>query len=197
MEAVMKKIGMIIIALLFVTGMALDAQAVKEHKGQDGRRCKGMDTMGTGNAMHEEMHLFHVINSLDLKDKQIEDITALHNNYAKKLVVKRAEVQVSEIELKEILGKEPVDLKAAEDKVKQTEGIKSDIRIQLLRFNEEAKALLTPEQKTALKKKLEMTPTHGAMMGDCPMMKGMDHSTPAATGMPAKNKPAAKPAPTP
>jgi Spy/CpxP family protein refolding chaperone len=197
MEAVMKKIGMIIIALLFVTGMALDAQALMDHKGKDGRGGKGMGTMGTGNSMHEEMHLFHVIKSLDLKEKQIDDLTTLHNNYTKILVVKRAEVQVSEIELKEILGKEPVDLKAAEDKVKQTEGIKSDIRIQLLRFNEEAKALLTPEQKTALKKKLEMTPPHGAMMGDCPMMKGMDHSAPAATGMPAKNKPAAKPAPTP
>jgi Spy/CpxP family protein refolding chaperone len=193
----MKKISMIIIALLFVTGMALDAQAMKEHRGKDGRGGKGMGTMGTGNAMHEEMHLFHVIKSLDLNEKQIEDITALHNNYTKILVVKRAEVQVSEIELKEILGKEPVDMKAAEDKVKQTEGIKSDIRIQLLRFNEEAKALLTPEQKTALKKKLEMMPMRGAMMGDCPMMKEMDHSAPTATGTPAKSKPAAKPAPTP
>ncbi|MFH0727626.1 MAG: hypothetical protein V2B19_14955 [Pseudomonadota bacterium] len=193
----MKKIGMIIIALLFVTGMTLDAQAMKEHRGKDDRGGKGMAMMGTGNSMHEEMHLFHAIKSLDLKDKQIEDITALHNNYAKILVVKRAEVQVSEIELKEILGKEPVDLKVAEDKVKQTEGIKSDIRIQLLRFNEEAKALLTPEQKTALKKKLEMRSIHGAMRDDCPMMKGMDSSAPAATGMPAKNKPAAKPAPTP
>jgi Spy/CpxP family protein refolding chaperone len=193
----MKKISMMIIALLFMTGMALDAQAMREHKGKDGRGDKGMGMMGTGNAMHEEMHLFHTIKSLDLKDKQIEDITALHNNYAKILVVKRADVQVSEIELKEILGKEPVDLKAAEDKVKQTEGIKSDIRIQLLRFNEEAKALLTPEQKTALKKKLDMTSMHGSMMVDCPMMKGMDSSAPATTGKPAKTKSAAKPAPTP
>ena len=80
---------------------------------------------------------------------------------------------------------------------KQIEGIKSDIRIQLLRFNEEAKALLTPEQKTALKKKMEMTPMHGAMMGECPMMKGMDHSAPAATDTSVKNKPADKPASTP
>jgi len=187
----MKKSSLMILVLLFMAGATLNAQAMMGTKDKGDMGPKDLGMMGMGNSMHEEMLSFQAVKTLDLNDKQLEDITAIHYKYAKVLVAKRAEVQVSEIELKEILEKEPVDMKAAEDKIKQTENTRSDIQIQLLRLNEEIKAILTPEQKKVLKNKLEMMPMKGEMMGDksCPMMKGMDHSTPA------KNKTTSNPAP--
>ena len=59
----------------------------------------------------------------------------------------KADVEVAEIELKEILSKDPVDLNAAEAAVKKIEGIKSEMKMLHIKTMEEIKSGLTPEQK--------------------------------------------------
>ena len=84
------------------------------------------------------------LKALGLDEKQKEAVKAIHFRTKKEMVRNRADVQVAEIELKEILSKDPVDLNAAEAAVKKIEGVKSEMRMLHIKAMEEIKANLTP-----------------------------------------------------
>ena len=67
--------------------------------------------------------------------------------------------------------KDPVDLKAAEAKLRQIEALKTDLHLGHIKTHEEVKAILTPEQK---KKFNAMTTEMGGCMG-CGMGMMHDH----------------------
>jgi Spy/CpxP family protein refolding chaperone len=73
-------------------------------------------------------------------------------------------MQIAQLELRELLSQDPVDMKAVEAKVKQIEGLRTDIHLALIKAKEEVKAKLTPEQRQKLMD----------MMGKSPMMGNTD-----------------------
>ncbi len=85
-------------------------------------------------------------------------------------------MRIAHIELKDLLAKDPMDMKAVEAKVKQSEALRTEMHLSHLKAMEEVKASLTPEQK---KKFREMVAAGPAMMRgkgmtrckDCPMAK--------------------------
>ena len=66
------------------------------------------------------------------------------------MIKKRADIEVAEVELREILEKDPVDVKTAETKVKQIASLKTEAAVMHIQGIEDVKAKLTPEQKKKL-----------------------------------------------
>jgi hypothetical protein len=63
--------------------------------------------------------------ALNLDEKQFEKVRALERRLAKAEIPKGAELEVTQIELQEILEREPVNLKAVEAKLKKMEALRT------------------------------------------------------------------------
>ncbi|HEX9867699.1 MAG TPA: Spy/CpxP family protein refolding chaperone [Candidatus Tectomicrobia bacterium] len=59
----------------------------------------------------------------------------------------RADLQIAELELQELLDAEAVDIAQVEAKLKGIEGLRTTLRLNMIKAHEQAKALLTPEQR--------------------------------------------------
>jgi len=92
--------------------------------------------------------------SLNLNEKQKEAIKEIENSAAKELIRKKADEQIAEIELGELLAKDTVDLKAVEIKLKQIGIIKTESQLFIIKSVEKMKEILTPQQRTILKKQV-------------------------------------------
>jgi Spy/CpxP family protein refolding chaperone len=89
---------------------------------------------------------------LNLDKKQKEALREIENNFTKELIRKRADEQIAEIELREILEKNTVDLNAVETKLKQIATIKTESQLIFIKSFEKIKVKLTSEQLEMLKK---------------------------------------------
>jgi len=127
----------------------------------------GMEDMG--GMMGEEHPMWKHLMGLGLDEKQREAVKSIKSKEMKDMIKKKADKQIAKVELKEILARDPVDMRAVEAKVKQIESIETDMRLAHIRTMEEVKALLTPDQKKKMKEMIEM----GPMMGGMGMKGGM------------------------
>lgn len=133
----------------------------------------GMEGMG---GMREEDHpMWQHLMALGLDEKQKEAVRAIKHKEMKGMIKKRADKQIAKLELKELLTKDPVDMKAVEAKVKQIESIGTDMRLSHIRTMEDVKAMLTPGQKKEMKEMIGRGPMGGGMgmMHGCGMRGGM------------------------
>jgi Spy/CpxP family protein refolding chaperone len=110
------------------------------------------------------------LTGLGLDEKQREAIKEIKSRVMKEMIKKKADGQVAHIELRDLLDKDPVNMKAIEAKLKQIETIKTEMHLSLIRAREEVKSKLTPEQRKKFKEMLEMEPGKGP-----PMMGGVMH----------------------
>jgi Spy/CpxP family protein refolding chaperone len=158
----MKKIALIVIAACFITGLA--AAGAGAYMG--GGKGRGMGMWGGA-------HAGYIISALGLDDNQSKEVKAVLFKQQKEMIQKRAAIQVARIELREILGKDAVDIKAAEAKVKQIASLRAEAAMMHIQGMEDVKAKLTPDQRKKLSEMMQMGGMgHGRGMRDCPMMKG-------------------------
>lgn len=122
-----------------------------EHKGMG----HGMKDGGMMDMMDEGHLMMKKLMSLDLDEKQKESLRDTKNRVMKETIKKKAEKQVAKIELKELLAKYSVDLKAVEMKLKQIEALRTDMELSHIKALEAIKALLTDAQKMQLKEMME------------------------------------------
>jgi len=185
----MKKL-VLLLAVVLLVGMSVSAYAMNK---------KGM----AGKGMRGEQMMAEKFEALGLDENQKVTVKAIHLKTKKEMIKKKADVDVAQIELKELLGKDPVDLQAAEAKVKQIESLKTDMKMTHIRAREEIKKVLTPEQKKKFAAMhdgcmecgygagpgCDMHKMKGGMMGkckNCSMMKdGSDDEKP---GKPERHK---------
>jgi Spy/CpxP family protein refolding chaperone len=134
---------------------------------------KGMQ----GKGMHEGQMMAEKFAALGLDEKQKETVKAIHLKTKKDMIRKKADVDIAHMELRELLGKDPVDLQAAEAKVKQIESLKTDMKMTHIKAREEIKLVLTPEQKKKFAAMhdgcMECGDGPGGMGCDMHKMKGM------------------------
>ena len=81
----------------------------------------------------------------------------------KEKIRRTADMRIAQIELKDLLSQDPVDMKAVEAKVKQLEAMRTEMQLSHIKAMEECKAKLTPEQRKKLREMIEAGP----------MMEGM------------------------
>jgi Spy/CpxP family protein refolding chaperone len=84
---------------------------------------------------------------LGLDQKQMAGIKAAGFRTMKETIKKRAEMDVAEVELRELFLTEPADFKAVEAKVRQIEMLRGDIFILHMKSREEVRSMLTAEQR--------------------------------------------------
>jgi Spy/CpxP family protein refolding chaperone len=89
---------------------------------------------------------------LDMKDQlglslqQVKTLRDLRTAFEKEAIQRGAEIRLAEVELRETLEQDQVDLARAEALVRKVAGLRADMRLSRLRTVEKGKALLTPEQ---------------------------------------------------
>jgi Spy/CpxP family protein refolding chaperone len=87
---------------------------------------------------------------LQLTPEQIQKLEALRSGFRKGAVKRSADLQVAELELKELLRTDPVDMAKVESQVKRIEALRGEQRLTRIKTIEEGKALLVPEQREKL-----------------------------------------------
>lgn len=88
---------------------------------------------------------------LSLDEKQKKEIEVIRSKLLKDTVRKTADIHIARIEIKEILDKDPIDMKAAEVKLRQIESLMTDMRLTEIKALQEANAKLTPKQIKSFK----------------------------------------------
>ena len=188
-----KSLISIIFGIIFVAAAALTAQAqmcgcagmqeggVMGGMGHQGMgMMHGMDGMpGGGMMMGEDHPMWKHLMSLGLDDKQKDALKALRSKTMKDMVKKKADKEIAGIELRDLLEKDPVDMKAVEASMKKNESLKTEMFLSHIKAREEMKSLLTPDQRKKLKDMMEAGPGAG-----CGMMGGMMHGDAEHKDMP-------------
>lgn len=118
------------------------------------------------------------LTGLGLDEKQREAIKEIKSRVIKEAIRKRADERIAGIELKDLLDKDPIDMKAVEAKLKQIEIIKTKMHLSLIMAIEEVKSKLTPEQRKNFKEMLEMKPDIGPFMRGGMMRGGVMRMVP-------------------
>ena len=116
---------------------------------------------------------------LNLDEKQKEAIREIENSAVKELIRKKADEQIAEIELRDFLDEDTVDLKAVEAKLKQIGIIKTESRLIIIKSVEKMKEKLTLTQRAMLKKhavecRMKLPMKRKTMPGNPPFAGGKD-----------------------
>ena len=143
--------------LLVVVTLALSAAPASAHPESgagmmDGGMMGGgmMGGMGGGREPGHEGPLISLM--LDMKDQlglslqQVKTLRDLRTAFEKEAIQRGAEIRLAEVELRETLAQDQVDLTGAEALVRKVAGLRADLRLSRLRTVEKGKAILTPEQ---------------------------------------------------
>ncbi|MGH7408942.1 MAG: Spy/CpxP family protein refolding chaperone, partial [Candidatus Methylomirabilales bacterium] len=141
-----------------VMTLALLAAPAPAHQGpgEGGMMGRGMMGGGMMGGMggdrapgHEGPLLSFMLNMKDqlgLSLKQVQALRDLRAAFEKEAIQRGAEVRVAEVELREVLAQEQVDLGRAEALVRKIAGLRGELRLSRIRTLEKGKGLLTPEQ---------------------------------------------------
>ena len=175
-----KGLVVIFFGFVLVAALALNAEAqmcgCKDEKGgmHKGGMMGGMGHQGMGMEDHGAMmddghHLWKQLMDLGLDEKQTEALKVIRSKTVKDMLKKKADKQIAALELKDLLDKDTVDMKAVESLVKKKASLGSEMMIAHIKAHEEMKSVLTPDQRKKLKEKTG----HGA--GCCGMMGDAEH----------------------
>jgi Spy/CpxP family protein refolding chaperone len=127
----------------------------------------GMHGMPEGMGMPQPSRLVRMLKEeLGLSDEQTKQLKPIVLQAMKTEIQQRADLQIAEIDLGELLEAAPVDMAQVEAKLKGIEGLRTMLRLTLIKAHEQAKALLTPEQRQKLERLHDRMP---GMMGSGPM----------------------------
>jgi Spy/CpxP family protein refolding chaperone len=151
----MKKLAAIVAAVSIVALAALAYGDMGGHGMGSGMMCGcGMD----GQMMGTE-HL----KSLSLDDQQKTLIGEIKSRMMKETIRRTADMRIVQIELKDLLSQDPVDMKAVEAKVKQLEMMRTEMHLSHIKAIEDIRTKLTPEQRKKLREMIEAGPMMGGM----------------------------------
>jgi hypothetical protein len=81
-------------------------------------------------------------------------------------IKQRADVRVAELELQQLLEADPVEMGKVEAKVKDIEGLRTALRLNLIKAHEQAKGVLSPEQRQKFERIHDRMPGMRGMMGE-------------------------------
>ncbi len=141
--------GVVVVLLLFGTS----------YSEPSGCADKGTAKAGAHHLKKYEKHAGHsghfwgrIFLQLDLSDEQRRKVSDIRLEYRKAMIRLGADIDVAEVELKELLMGEPVDLKAVKAKIQDIEELRGRRRFYRIERLQELKRLLTPRQKKRLDK---------------------------------------------
>lgn len=173
----MKRLAIILAVVVFFSAVGLtyaqNPGMMVEGPGME-HGMMGSGMMGGGH------HLWQNLMCLDLDEKQKEAVKDIRNKTMRETIKKRADLQIARLDLRDLLDKEHMDMKAVESKLKTIESLETDIRLSHIKAFEDIRATLTPDQRKKFREMMEkssMMRGMGMMQGKgCGMMGGaMQH----------------------
>ena len=94
--------------------------------------------------------------TLNLSADQVRKLEQLRDNFQRQAIRNDADLRIVELDIATLLDNEPVDMGKLEHKIRESEKLRTDLRIARVRAIEQARGVLTSEQK---KKFQELNPT--------------------------------------
>jgi len=164
----MKKLA-VIVAAVSVVALAVLAY------GDMGGRGMGPGMMGgcgmDGQMMGAEHHMSKHLMGLNLDEQQKTLTGEIKSRMMKEMIRRSADMRIVQIELKDLLRQDPVDMKAVEAKVKQLEMMRTEMHLSHIKAMEDIKTKLTPDQRKKLREMMEA----GPMMEEMEMTHEREH----------------------
>lgn len=103
------------------------------------------------NETHEN-HLYLMnAKKLGLSEKQIEQLQDIKGDCDKFCVMEKARLRVAKTDLNEMLKSKNIDMKKAEEKIREISELQNSLRIRHLKMKVEAMMVLTDDQKEKAK----------------------------------------------
>jgi Spy/CpxP family protein refolding chaperone len=152
-----KKLAAILITVLMGFSAGNAAAMMGGDKGMMDCKCmdgggKGMMMQGGGMGGGMGGHFAMMIEMLGLNAEQQKAVEAIHFAHRKELIKKTADLDIADIELQEIMGKEPVNTAEAEQQIRAIAALQADLDVMHLKAKAAVKAQMTPEQLAKMKK---------------------------------------------
>jgi hypothetical protein len=95
---------------------------------------------------------------LRLTGEQVKKLEHLRDNYQRQSIRTEADTRIIDVDIAALLDKPNVDVPKVEQKIREVEKLRADLRIARVRAIEQAKALLTAEQRKKFYETLEPRP---------------------------------------
>jgi hypothetical protein len=97
---------------------------------------------------------------LGLSSGQVQTLEGLRAKFQKEAIRAEADLRVAEMDLSQLLSKEPADMTAVEAKIREIEKRRADLRVARVRAIESGRAVLSADQREKLRTLLaEQQPT--------------------------------------
>jgi Spy/CpxP family protein refolding chaperone len=84
---------------------------------------------------------------LALSPEQVKKLEQLRDNFQRRSIRNEADARILELDIAALLDNPAVDVAKVETKIREVEKLRADLRIARVRAIEQAKAVLTPEQR--------------------------------------------------
>lgn len=88
--------------------------------------------------------------ALGLSADQVRKLEQLRDDFQRQTIRNDADLRIVEIDIAALLEKEPVEMAKIEGKIREGEKLRADLRIARIRVIEQARAMLTTDQKKKL-----------------------------------------------
>ena len=145
----MKKAAFLFIGVFAVVLLASFAWA--RHHGESGGHMGGYGEKA-GMMGREHGYFFRgIFSKLDLTEDQTKKAERIKSAYKKETIKLGADIKVAEIELKEFMSEETVNLEKVKGKIKEIEGLKARLRLYRIEKLEEFKKILDAKQMKKLR----------------------------------------------
>jgi Spy/CpxP family protein refolding chaperone len=108
------------------------------------------DRLGTRPSREDRPTLTQILTNkemLGLSADQVRKLEQLRDNFQRQSIRTDADSRIIELDIAALLDNDPVELAKVEQKIREAEKLRADLRIARIRIVEQAKALLNPEQK--------------------------------------------------
>ena len=140
------------------------------HSGMMGSGTMGMmegGGMGGHMGMMEPGPMLRMLTTeLALSEGQEKPLKDIVYQTAKTSIKQLADVRVAELELQQLLDADPVEMGKVEAKLKDIEGLRTALRLNLIKAHEQAKGVLSPEQRQKFERIHDRLPGMRGMMGE-------------------------------
>lgn len=111
------------------------------------------ERIGTGGAREERPLISQMLTNkeyLQLTPEQVRKLEQLRDNFQRQSIRVDADLKIIEMDIAALLENDPVEAAKVEQKMREGEKLRADIRIARIRVIEQARALLNAEQKKKL-----------------------------------------------
>ncbi|WP_447970626.1 Spy/CpxP family protein refolding chaperone [Nitrospira sp. M1] len=123
----------------------------KGYGGGHGKRSYGKHGGAHQSASEFIQHVLKYKDGMAITDEQEAKLHDIQTTYKKTRIKMKAEVELANLDLHELLKKEDSNLSDIESKLKNMHNIKADLYMASIKARREAKAVLTDEQRSRMK----------------------------------------------